>query len=226
MDPRDRAGIPRLTDPAILLVDAQPGFAAAVGPDGDDDAPRADLAPVFLRLEKLLVMADCLELPTVATFERPEANGWLSEGCEQVWPAHGMRFVKRTYDCCGEPEIAQAIAETGRRQLLVGGAETDVCVLQSVLSLLARGHEVFLLEDCLFTSEPDPGPAIRRMEAAGAVPCTLKTAYYELQKNVAIWDDPAALGPRWQRLLPLFGEPERWPAWSLPPGLAGGPSRG
>ena len=224
MDSRDHAGIPRLTDPAILLIDAQPGFAAAVGPWDDVGGPRPELAPVFLRLEKLLVMADCLELPTIATFERPEVNGWLSEACEAVWPAHGMRFVKRTYDCYGEPKIAQAIAETGHRQLLVAGAETDVCVLQSALSLLARGHDVFLLEDCLFTSEPHPGPALRRMAAAGAVPCTLKTAYYELQKSVAIWDDPAALGPRWQRLLPLFGEPERWPEWS--PALPDGDPRG
>ena len=68
MDPRDHGGIPRLTDPAILLIDAQPGFAAAVGPWDDDGGPRPELAPVFLRLEKLLVMADCLELPTIATF--------------------------------------------------------------------------------------------------------------------------------------------------------------
>jgi nicotinamidase-related amidase len=195
-----------------VLIDAQPGFAAAIGESAGAVVP--DLAPVFLRVEKLLVMADCLALPTIATFERPERNVWLPEPCERAWPAHGLRIEKQTYDCCGEPDVATAIAQTGRRQLLVAGAETDVCVLQSVLSLLESGYRVFLLEDCLFTSEPHAGPAVRRMEAAGAVPCTLKTAFYELMRSVTVYDDPPALGPQWERLLPLFGEPESFPAWS------------
>jgi len=208
---RSRLDVPRLADPAVVLIDVQPGFEAAVAATAH--GAKLDLSPLMLRFEKLLVMADCLGFPTLATFERPDENGWLPEALECVWPAGGRRHVKQTYDCCGEPEITQAIADMGRTRLLVAGAETDVCVLQSVLSLLERGHDVFLLEDCLFTTEADPAAALRRMEAAGAVPGTLKTAFYELQKTAAVWDDAAVLGPRWERLLPLFGEPELWPVW-------------
>ena len=49
-----------------------------------------------------------------------------------------------------------------RRQIAVAGAETDVCILQSTLGLLEAGYEVFLLEDCLSTTEASPGPALRR----------------------------------------------------------------
>jgi hypothetical protein len=209
----------RLADPGLVLIDAQPGFEEAIAatPHGET----LDLAPLRLRLEKLLVMADCLGLPTLATFERPDVNGWLPDYLESVWPACGQRRVKQTYGLCSEPEIVAAIEAMGRRQLLVAGAETDVCVLQSTLGLLELGHEVFLLEDCLFTTEPRPATAIRRLEAAGAVPCTLKTAYYELQRTAAVWDDATVLGSRWERLLPLFGEPELWPAW---PPLAAPPA--
>jgi hypothetical protein len=203
--------VPRLTDPALVLIDVQPGFEMAFAETAHGAA--LDLAPLRLRLEKLVTMAACLELPTLATFERPDANGWLPEYLEVVWPVHGQRYVKHTYDLYGEAEIARAIAESGKRQLLVAGAETDVCVLQSTLSLLQHGYEVFLLEDCLFTTEANVATALRRLEAAGAVPCTLKTAYYELQRTAAIWDDSSLLGPQWERLLPLFGEPESWPAW-------------
>jgi nicotinamidase-related amidase/quercetin dioxygenase-like cupin family protein len=208
------SGVPsicRLERPAVILIDSQPGFveSLAATPHGAG----IDIAPLMLRLEKLLVMADCLELPTLATFERPDVNGWLPESLERVWPAHGVRFPKRTYDLCNEAEIAAAVAALNRAQLLIAGAETDVCVLQSTLSLLSLGYEVYLLEDCLFTTEPRQAPAIARLRAAGAVPCTLKTAYYELQKTAAVWDDPTALGSPWERLLPLFGEPESWAAW-------------
>ena len=52
----------------------------------------------------------------------------------------------------------------------MAGAETDVCVLQSVLGLIEAGQQIFLLEDALFSSEPNIGPAIRRMESAGLKP--------------------------------------------------------
>jgi nicotinamidase-related amidase len=194
----------RLSQPGVVLIDTQPGFL---------DMMSGSPEPLLQRLERLLLMADCLRLPTLATFEEPDTNGWLPSRLEQRWPGHGSRFVKRTYDCCGEPQIAAAVAALGRRQLLVAGAETDVCVLQSVLSLLERGSEVFLLEDCVFSSEPHPRPALQRMYAAGAVPCTLKTVYYELMRSVAVLRDPSAGGDGWARLPELFGKPEDLPPW-------------
>ncbi len=197
---------PRLHDPAVLLIDAQPGFLLrATG--------SAVPSPVAVRWEKLLVVARCLELPTLATFEEPDRNGWLAEACERAWPVHGLRYVKRSFDCCGEPEIAAALSEIRRTALLVAGAETDVCVLQSVLSLLERGHEVFLLEDCVTSSEPRTQPALARMYAAGAIPCTLKMAYYELMKSVAVCRDPASAGRGWESLMREFDEPESLPDW-------------
>ena len=138
-------GIPRIVQPAVLIIDVQPHFVDAAG------EAAAWLLP---RLVGLLEMADCLRLPLVATFERPQKNGWLPEELERAWPAHGQRFEKQTYDCCGEPQIAAALAALGRRQFLVAGAETDVCVLQSVLSLLERGYEVVVIDgrnNCLYT---------------------------------------------------------------------------
>jgi nicotinamidase-related amidase len=200
------AHVPRLHDPAVLLIDAQPGFFMNVA--GHEVPP-----PVAARWEKLLVVARCLELPTLATFEDPDTNGWLSDACDRAWPVHGLRYVKRTYDCCGEPAIVAALSEIRRTHLLVAGAETDVCVLQSVLSLLERGHEVFLLEDCVASSEPHTRPALARMYAAGAVPCTLKTAYYELMKSVTVCRDPASAGGGWEALMREFDDPESLPEW-------------
>ncbi len=198
--------VPRLRDPAVVLIDAQPGFFVNV-------AGTEPPAAVEARWEKLLTVARCLELPTVATFEEPERNGWLSPACEQAFPPHGLRYIKRTFDCCGQPEIDAAIAEMGRVNVLLAGTETDVCVLQSALSLVERGHVVFLLEDCVASSEPHTRPALARMYAAGVVPCTLKTAYYELMRAVTVCRDPASAGPGWAALMAEFDEPEALPEW-------------
>ena len=189
--------VPRLTQPGVLLIDAQPGFL---------DSMHGDPEPVLARLEHLLLMADCLRLPTVATFEAPDASGWLPARLEDRWPAHGVRFVKETFDCCGQPEVAAALQGLGRHQLLVAGAQTDVCVLQSVLSLRERGYEVFFLEDCLASSETHTRPV-----SAANVQRRGRSLHAEdrLLRTEACGGRAAApAGSGWERLMQLFGSPK------------------
>ena len=60
-----------------------------------------------------------------------------------------------------------------------------------------------------FSSEPHVGPAMRRMEAAGAIPSTVKTLNYELRRSVA--------APATERVFPArfpgltLCEPEQFP---------------
>lgn len=191
-------------DAMILLIDAQPGFL--------DGWMAGDSAPLLARLRFLLGLATAYDLPCLATFEQPiERKGWLPPDLEPIFPAHGRKLTKSRFGCCGEPGIPEALTATGRRQVAVAGGETDVCVLQSVLGLLAAGYEVFLLEDCLFSSEPTVGPALRRMEAAGAIPSTVKTFAYELRSTVAEQGAPALYAAR--RPGPALPEPEALPPW-------------
>jgi nicotinamidase-related amidase len=173
-------------------------------------------AAVEHRWQKLLLICRHLKLPTLATFEEPDANGWLSEACERVWPEHGKRFVKHTFDCCAQTDIMEALEGMGTRQLLVAGTETDVCVLYSVLSMLEQNFSVFLLEDSVTTTEPHPRPALERMYRAGAVPSTLKTTYYELMRTAAPAYRPDEAPAPWRTLVAEFGKPEKLPPWDPP----------
>ncbi len=163
---------------AIVVIDVQPYFL--------EGWMAGETEPLLARMEFLLALATVYDLPLIATFEEPiEKKGWLPERLEPFFPAHGQRHTKQTFNCCGEPGILAAIGALGRSQLAVAGGETDVCVLQSVLGMIGAGQQVFLLEDALFSSEPNIGPAIRRMEGAGAIPSTVKTLNYELRLSVA-----------------------------------------
>lgn len=182
----------RMVDPAdaaLVLIDVQPFFVdLAALPDA-----------TMTRLEHLLLLAQSFDIPVLATFEHPvERNGWLPPRLERVFPPEGQRYVKHHFNLSAEPAIRAAVASLGRQQLLVAGAETDVCVLQSVLGLLDAGHNVFLVEDCLFTHETNTSPALRRMEQAGAIPTTYKTLYYELTRSV----DAPRLHESWNARLP------------------------
>jgi hypothetical protein len=170
----------------VLLIDAQPSFWNSM---------HGAREPVLMRVERLLMLSDWLELPLIATFEHPvETKGWLPERLEKVFPSHGKRFVKRTYNCCSDPAIRGTIKDMGFSQVVIAGAETDVCVLQSSLGLVEMGLQVLLLEDCVFTSEHHARPALERMYHAGVVPCTLKTLFYELTRTV----DKDAFPSKWK----------------------------
>lgn len=198
----------------VLLIDVQPTFLDWAFPIQEEERES-----LLVRCEHLLKLAGWMDLPLVATFEKPISfNGELPERLEAVFPAAGQRFVKNYFGCMSEPDIAGAIKKLPVKQIAVAGAETDVCVLQSVLGLLQVGYQVFLLEDCLFTSESQPGPALRRMIQAGAIPCTLKTMAYEFVRCVddvpwypEAWDakDRTGIKPFPQNFTP----PEEWPIW-------------
>ena len=199
----------------ILIIDVQPAFVNLAFPDG---GPILD--SLMLRFEHLLMLADWLDLPTIATSEIPTAdNGELPDRLRRVFPTEGKKYDKSFFDCSSEPDIEVAIRQTSVRQWAVAGAETDVCVLQSTLGLIEEGYEVFLLEDCLFTSEQHPGPALRRMYQAGAIPTTLKTLTYELLgcvPEIPWYPEGWAMKthPDAKPFPDAFIPPEQWPAWS------------
>ena len=168
-------------DPAsigVLLIDVQPFFL--------EGWMAGSFEPFMTRIEHLLGVASAYQLPTIATFEQPvEKKGCLPDRLTPWFPRDARKLTKQTFDCTGEPEIRDAIASLGVTQFAVAGGETDVCVLQSVLGVLELGYEVFLLEDALFSEEPNTGPALRRMEQAGAIPSTVKILEYELRRSTA-----------------------------------------
>lgn len=193
----------------VLLIDVQPFFLDVAFPGGGEVHDS-----VITRPEHLLMLADRMDLPTIATFEIPTAqNGELPDRLGVVFPAAGHRLEK---DFCGSASQPQALGRLGVSQVAVSGAETDVCVPQTVLGLLDAGYEVFLLEDCLFTTEPEPGPALRRMHVAGAMPCTLKTMACELTRCVSDtpWNpEGGTAAPETKPFPSGFVVPEEWPAW-------------
>ena len=195
-------GAPLHKDTAVLLIDAQTSFVESM---------HGEPEPLLLRLERLLKFAQLLELPVLTTLEQPVAEkGGLPDRLQAVLPEGALSREKAAFNCMAEDAVRGALTGFGRRHIAVAGSETDVCVLFSVLGLREAGYGVFLLQDCLFSSEPRPDAALERMRAAGAIATTLKTFCYELTEKVrAAWPE------RWQERLAerpdLFPPPEDLP---------------
>jgi hypothetical protein len=124
-------------------------------------------------------------VPLVATLERPiDCKGSLPRRIKGQLANRAELFQKDFFDLTKEKKISSHIARLKKKQVIVVGCETDVCVLQSCLGLLGLGYEVYVVEDLLFSSSHTVDAATARMKAEGAVFLTYKTLYYELIEAV------------------------------------------
>jgi hypothetical protein len=73
-----------------------------------------------------------------------------------------------------------ALAATGRRQVVLAGIETHVCVLQTALELAAAGHSVYVVEDAVSSRQSaDRQAALERMSRHGIERITAEMAVFE-----------------------------------------------
>ena len=133
----------------------------------------------------LVRLLNYFKIPMVVTLERPVGQkGGLPRDISRHLDDRAATFEKDFFDLCKERPIRGHLRHLKRKQVIVAGCETDVCVLQSCLGLLNLGYEVFVVEELLFSSARHVDAAIARMKAEGAVFLTYKTLYYELIEAV------------------------------------------
>jgi nicotinamidase-related amidase len=90
-------------------------------------------------------------------------------------------IVKMTFDCCGEPSFAPALEQTGRSTVIVCGMEAHICVLQTVLGLLATGMNVHVAADAVCSRNPENArTALGLQRDAGAVITCTETVLFQL----------------------------------------------
>jgi nicotinamidase-related amidase len=155
------------------IVDAQEFFLAQIAKDRRSAIERntGHLARLF----------GYFRIPLVVTLERPVAQKGLlpREIAESLGEPHAI-FEKSFFDLTREKKIRDHLGRLKKKQAIVAGCETDVCILQSCLGLLDLGYEVYVVEELLFSSSDDVAAAVARMRAEGAVFLTYKSLYYEL----------------------------------------------
>jgi nicotinamidase-related amidase len=160
-----------------VVIDVQDFFLAQLG----NRALRTRIETNVLNFARLLAY---FRIPLVATLERPVfRKGRVPQRLGKLGETAQV-FEKDFFDLTKDKRISDHLARLGRTQAVVAGCETDVCVLQSCLGLLDLGHEVYVVEDLLFSSSRNVEAAIARMRAEGAIVLSYKTLFYELVEAV------------------------------------------
>lgn len=159
----------------------------------------ADRAPLVARIAWLMRVARALDIPILAMGEDLAANGQPVAEVLAELPPGTPEHDKRVFGLAGQPDILAALRATGRDQPVLVGLETDVCVAQSALGLLAEGFAVTVVSDATGSPGPCHAAGLARIAAAGAAVLPLKSVYYEWLRDLATL---AAIKPKIGRDLP------------------------
>ncbi len=105
-------------------------------------------AELLKRVAILMGGAAALEIPFVAARQYPKGLGEIVPEVAAQLPENTPVVDKISFSCFGTPEFRDAAAALGRKQMILIGIETHVCVLQTALDAIKLGYEVELVEDC------------------------------------------------------------------------------
>jgi len=167
-------------DSVLVVIDMQPGFFGGHDRDARDGLPAA-----IARAAWLTGVARALGIPIVVTEEDPARNGPTDPAVLAAAGTSAAVFEKRVFGLAGQDDIVSAIEATGHRTAILVGAETDVCVAQSALGLLARGFRVAVVTDATHSPGEMHAFGLRRMREAGVIELHAKGAYYEWLRTLA-----------------------------------------
>ncbi|WP_323777685.1 isochorismate family cysteine hydrolase YcaC [Leisingera sp.] len=149
-------------DAAVLMVDHQAGLLSLV----------RDIDPDKFK-NNVLALADSAKyfgLPTILTTSFEDGpNGPLVPELKELFPDAPYIARPGQINAWDNEDFVAAVKATGKKQLIVAGVVTEVCVSFPVLSAIEEGYEVFVVTDASGTfNQVTRDAAWDRMSAAGA----------------------------------------------------------
>ncbi len=129
----------------------------------------------------LLETAKELQLPTFATEQYVKGLGETLPVLKEKLVAPASE--KMSFSCCGDSVFMAALKRQQRKQVIVTGMETHVCVLQTVIELLDAGYSVHLVSDAVMSRKKENWQVgLEMAAAAGAVVTSTEAALFQLLK--------------------------------------------
>lgn len=164
---------------AMLLIDHQVGTMGWVR-----SAPLEEIKRNTVVLAKV---AKVLNLPVVLTTSMEEhVQGPLMPEVQAILPEAFATRIKRVgvVDAMDDELFAEAVRNTSRKNLIMAGITTDVCVVYPAMTAVQQGYSVQVVVDaCGSPSKVADDIALRRMERAGVTLTSTNQAVAELARK-------------------------------------------
>ncbi|MCC6715381.1 MAG: hydrolase [Gammaproteobacteria bacterium] len=156
----------------LVVIDIQEKLGAAM--------PEKVLGRVVRNVNLLLTAADRLGVPVTVSEQYPKGLGPTDARVAAAIPPSAHRFEKTCFSCADAEGFSAVIGDARRRQVILAGMESHVCVLQTAMDLLAAGFQPFVIEDAVCSRRLENYQnALQRLRRAGVVIATAESVVFE-----------------------------------------------
>ncbi|MFJ4605535.1 MULTISPECIES: hydrolase [Pseudomonas] len=179
------ASLLRPEDSVLVLIDHQPFQLTNL--NSHDPHAAVNCATALAKAAK------AFNVPTILTSVIAERGGWIFPQITDVFP--GQKVIDRTLiNTWEDKKVVDAVKATGRKQLVLAGLWTEVCVAMPAIQALGEGWDVTVVTDaCGGVSVEAHQVAIQRMVGAGANVMTWLAVMAEWQRDWARLDTAGAV---------------------------------
>jgi nicotinamidase-related amidase len=185
-------------DSALLLIDHQVGTLQLVKNIETDVIKQNAIA--------LAKMAKILNIPVVLTSsQETNIQGALLSEFKEILPDAFAARIKRAgiVNAWNDPNFSAVVAATGKKNLIMAGVTTSVCLVYPVLSAIAAGYTVQAVMDASGSpSELAEAVSWRRMENAGAILTATDSVIAELAQDWSTSEGSQLIQVLFQHVLP------------------------
>lgn len=157
-------------DCLLLIVDVQERLVCALDKD--------------VAVKKTAAMAKAaqmLDIPVIATEQYPQGLGATVDVVKENFSPNTPIISKTTFSALGTEGFLQILRGFDKKQILICGIETHVCVHQTAADLISKGFEVFVIKDaCASRNKYEFKQGIECMKENGARIYCVEIALFEL----------------------------------------------
>lgn len=153
----------------LLIIDVQEKLVNAL-----------DKQIVVTRTATLAKAAKILGVPVIATQQYPQGLGATVGEVSQNFTLDTKIIDKTTFSAVKAEGFLETLKSFNKKQIIICGIETHVCVHQTVADLITEGFEVYVAKDaCASRSKYEFKQGIKRMQSNGAQISCLEIILFE-----------------------------------------------
>ena len=137
---------------------------------------------LFKHLQQLIKGIQVLGVPILWVEQNPIGLGPTIPEIAGMLP-DVKPISKMSFSSCRNDRFLQALKNLNRKQVLIAGIETHICVYQTAADLVAMGVEVQVVTDAVSSRNAEnKAIGLQKMRDAGATLTSVETALFELLK--------------------------------------------
>ncbi|MCU7904406.1 MAG: isochorismatase family protein [Candidatus Thiodiazotropha sp. (ex Epidulcina cf. delphinae)] len=157
----------------LLIINTQEKLARAM--------PKPDLELMIANITRLSQAASLLDVPIILSEHYGKGLGKTLPEIAQHLPPHTKAKDKVTFSCCTAPGFEEELGlHDDRKQTIIVGLESHICVLQTASGLQQWGYQVFVVEDAISSRNPlHRNNALSRMRQGGVQVTNCESVIFE-----------------------------------------------